>query len=58
MLLGRIPGRRSPEEITLYESLGVAIEDLASAHYLLRRAEETGAGTVVDWSAAAGAHAR
>ncbi len=58
VLLGRIPGRRSPEEITLYESLGVAIEDLASAHYLLRRAEETGAGTVVDWSAAAGAHAR
>ena len=31
MLLGRIPGRRAPEEITLYESLGVAVEDLAAA---------------------------
>lgn len=55
VLLGHIPGRRSPEEITIYESLGIAVEDLASAHFLLRRAAETDTGTVVDWTSAEGA---
>ena len=47
--LGRIPGRRSPDEVTLYESLGVAVEDLAAAHAIHRRARETGAGTWLEW---------
>ena len=47
VLLGRIPGRRSPAEITLFESLGIAVEDLAAARYLLDRAVATGAGVVV-----------
>jgi len=49
VFLGRIPGRRSPNEITLYESLGVAVEDLAAAHAIHRRARETGAGTWLEW---------
>jgi ornithine cyclodeaminase len=49
VFLGRIPGRRSPDEITLYESLGVAVEDLAAAHAIHRRARETGAGTWLEW---------
>ena len=49
VLLGRILGRRSAEEITLYESLGVAVEDLAAAHAVHRRAQETGAGTWLEW---------
>jgi alanine dehydrogenase len=49
VLLGRILGRRSAEEITLYESLGVAVEDLAAAHAIHRRARETGAGTWLEW---------
>jgi alanine dehydrogenase len=49
VFLGRIPGRRSPGEITLYESLGVAVEDLAAAHAIHRRARETGAGTWLEW---------
>lgn len=57
VMLGRIPGRRSPEEITIYESLGIAVEDLAAAHFLLRRAEETGTGTLVDWTSPEGAPA-
>jgi ornithine cyclodeaminase/alanine dehydrogenase-like protein (mu-crystallin family) len=41
----RIPGRRSPAEITLFKSLGLAIEDVASARRVYDRAIATGAGT-------------
>jgi ornithine cyclodeaminase len=51
VLNGTIAGRRSPDEITLYESLGVAVEDLAAAHHLLQRAHETHAGVRVPWDA-------
>ena len=50
VLLGRLEGRRSPDDITIYESLGIAIEDLATAHFLLERANETGAGTAIPWN--------
>jgi ornithine cyclodeaminase len=48
VLLGRVAGRRTADEITLFESLGIAVEDLAAAHHVHRRAAETGAGIVVD----------
>jgi ornithine cyclodeaminase len=48
VLLGRHPGRTSREEITLFKSLGLAVEDLAAAAFLHRRAAETGAGQWVD----------
>jgi ornithine cyclodeaminase/alanine dehydrogenase-like protein (mu-crystallin family) len=48
VLLGRHPGRTSPEEITLFKSLGLAVEDLAAAALLHRRAGEAGAGQWVD----------
>ncbi|HEY2037402.1 MAG TPA: ornithine cyclodeaminase family protein [Steroidobacteraceae bacterium] len=38
VLLGRVPGRRSPEEITLYKSLGHIVQDLAAVSYLHARA--------------------
>ncbi len=38
LLLGRIPGRRSPDEITLFESLGLAVEDVAAARHVWRKA--------------------
>jgi alanine dehydrogenase len=38
LLLGRLPGRRSPDEITLFESLGLAVEDLAAARWVWRKA--------------------
>jgi ornithine cyclodeaminase len=49
VLLGRLPGRTSHQDVTLYESLGVAVEDLASAHFLLRRAREENAGALLEW---------
>lgn len=47
VLLGRIAGRRSTDEVTLYKSLGIAIQDLAAAHYVYTRALETGTGVSV-----------
>jgi ornithine cyclodeaminase len=47
VLRGAKPGRTSDEEITLFKSLGLAVEDLAAARYLYDKARETGAGTWV-----------
>lgn len=38
VLLGRIPGRRTPQEITVYKSLGHIVQDLAAVSYLHARA--------------------
>ena len=42
-------GRRSPSDITLYKSLGIAPQDLASAHFVLQKARAAGAGQVIDF---------
>lgn len=44
VLLGRHPGRTSVEEVTIYKSLGVAVQDLAAAELAVRRARERGIG--------------
>jgi ornithine cyclodeaminase/alanine dehydrogenase-like protein (mu-crystallin family) len=49
ILTGAHPGRRSPDELTVFESLGLAVEDLAAAEYLLERARREGRGTEVDF---------
>lgn len=49
LLLRRIDGRRTTDEITLFKSLGLAVEDLACAHYLFAKAQEEGAGTWVSF---------
>jgi ornithine cyclodeaminase len=49
VLVGRHPGRSSDEELTVFESLGIAVEDLFAAEYLLRRARETGRGATVEF---------
>lgn len=48
VLTARVPGRSSQDEITLFKSLGVAVEDLAAAHYVLAQAQKQGVGTWVD----------
>lgn len=47
VLVGAAPGRTSAGELTVFKSLGIAIEDLAAAEYVVARARETGAGTEV-----------
>jgi ornithine cyclodeaminase len=41
------PGRTSPEQITLYKSVGVAVQDAAAAALVLEAAATSGAGTEV-----------
>ena len=48
VLIGKVGGRRSATEITVFKSLGLAVEDVASAHHIHARARETGAGTWVE----------
>jgi ornithine cyclodeaminase/alanine dehydrogenase-like protein (mu-crystallin family) len=46
LLIGAAEGRRSDGELTVFKSLGLAVEDLAAAEHVLRRAEAENAGTV------------
>lgn len=48
VLIGDHPGRTSETEITLFRSLGLAVEDIASAQVVYERALERGIGTQVD----------
>lgn len=48
--LGRVIGRRAPDEITLFDSTGVALQDLAVAEAALARAAERGLGVRVPYA--------
>src|SRR5262249_50064336 len=39
VLIGKVPGRGSATERTIFKSLGIAIEDLAAAHHIWKKAE-------------------
>jgi ornithine cyclodeaminase/alanine dehydrogenase-like protein (mu-crystallin family) len=41
---GKVAGRRGPADITLFKSLGIALEDIAFAELIYRRATERGVG--------------
>jgi ornithine cyclodeaminase len=47
VLLGRVTGRASAREVTIFKSLGMAVEDVAAADLVYRRAEDVGAGTAL-----------
>ncbi len=44
ILTEKAPGRRGPADITLFKSLGIALEDIAFADLIVRRAHEQGVG--------------
>jgi ornithine cyclodeaminase/alanine dehydrogenase-like protein (mu-crystallin family) len=44
IVAGSAPGRRGADEITVFESQGLALEDLACAIKVLRRARDLGVG--------------
>ena len=48
VLARKKPGRTSSEEITLYKSVGVAIQDVATAQFVYRKAIEKKAGVNVE----------
>ena len=49
LLLGTKQGRETTDQITLFKSLGLAVEDLACAQFLFEKAQEIGAGTWVSF---------
>ncbi len=49
VLSGAAKGRETPDQITLYRSLGIAAQDLACAGHALARARESGIGQQVDF---------
>ena len=49
VLLGQHPGRQSEEEITLFDSSGIAIQDLYVAEAVVRRARDESAALSVDF---------
>jgi ornithine cyclodeaminase len=48
VLLARHPGRTGEDEVTVFESLGLAAQDILSAHYLHDRARELGVGVTAE----------
>jgi alanine dehydrogenase len=48
VLAGTKPGRSSTDEVTLYKSVGIAIQDVATANLVYRKALERGVGTTVE----------
>jgi len=51
ILLDRIGGRASSEEITLFKSLGLAAEDVAAAHYIYQKVSKNEEGEWVEFGA-------
>lgn len=47
VVVGAVPGRTSPQEITLFKSVGLALQDAVTAALVYRRAVEQGRGQEV-----------
>lgn len=52
VLIGAHAGRERDEEITLFDSLGLAVEDIAAADLVYRNALERGVGTLIEFGGA------
>jgi ornithine cyclodeaminase/alanine dehydrogenase-like protein (mu-crystallin family) len=49
VIVGRYTGRAHPQDVTLFKSLGIALEDVAVAARVYARAQEAGVGRVIEW---------
>jgi ornithine cyclodeaminase/alanine dehydrogenase-like protein (mu-crystallin family) len=49
VVAGKKPGRQSPEEITVFDSTGLIIQDLSLGFAVLNRAKERGLGEVKEF---------
>jgi alanine dehydrogenase len=50
LVLGKIHGRTSDDEVTLFKSLGIAIEDLAASSFVYEKAKKNHVGTFVEFT--------
>ena len=48
LLLRRTPGRQSADQVTLFKSLGMAVEDVVTAALVVERAQSAGLGRSFD----------
>ncbi len=44
LMIGRYPGREMPEDVTVFKSLGIGIEDIALAVRVVELAKQKGIG--------------
>jgi ornithine cyclodeaminase/alanine dehydrogenase-like protein (mu-crystallin family) len=49
VIVGRYAGRAHPQDVTLFKSLGIAIEDVAVAARVYAKAMAEGMGRLIDW---------
>jgi len=49
VIVGRYTGRAHAEDVTMFKSLGIAIEDVAVAGRVYEKARDAGLGRVIDW---------
>lgn len=45
VVIGKIAGRENDDEITIFKSVGLAIQDISTAFHVFHEAEKTGTGT-------------
>jgi len=51
VVAGNKPGRESKEEITIFDSTGTALQDVAAAAFLYEKAQRDGCGVRLDFAA-------
>jgi ornithine cyclodeaminase/alanine dehydrogenase len=49
VIVGRYTGRAHPEDVTMFKSMGIAIEDVGVAARVYQKAQEAGLGRTIDW---------
>jgi ornithine cyclodeaminase/alanine dehydrogenase len=49
VIVGRYTGRAHPQDVTLFKSLGIALEDVAVALRIYHRAQAAGVGKTIEW---------
>ncbi len=49
LIVGNVPGRRDEEEITLFDSTGTALQDVAASALVYERAEAANLGTMISF---------
>jgi ornithine cyclodeaminase/alanine dehydrogenase-like protein (mu-crystallin family) len=49
VIVGHYTGWAHAQDVTLFKSLGIAIEDVAVAAKVYAKAQEAGLGRLIDW---------
>jgi ornithine cyclodeaminase/alanine dehydrogenase len=49
VIVGRYTGRAHPQDVTLFKSLGIALEDVAVAARVYAEAQKAGLGRLIEW---------